>query len=133
MRLYNRHQDLEKRRTLRRQSTDAEARLWAALRRHALGVNFRRQYGVGAYVLDFYCPAARLAVEVDGRAHDGEIARGNDEVRQHEIESCGITFLRFSNAQVTENLENVVERIQERVEERIREVRSSDLSPGPSP
>ena len=57
------------RRVLRKKSTDAEHELWSRLRRHRMGPKFRRQHTVGPYTLDFYCPAARLAVELDGGQH----------------------------------------------------------------
>ena len=67
--LYNNSDHKEKRKLLRENQTDAERRLWQFLRNKQLGFIFRRQYGAGRYVLDFYCSKARLAIEVDGGGH----------------------------------------------------------------
>src|SRR5438874_3677081 len=61
---------LRRTRALRREMTLPEIVLWQALRRSLLGLRFRRQHPIGPYVLDFYCPSARLAIEIDGLAHD---------------------------------------------------------------
>ena len=78
--------------------TPAEARLWAHLQRSQLaGRKFRRQHSVGEYILDFYCPAERLAIELDGAAHDSEMAQHYDEERDLFLRHCGIRVLRFEN------------------------------------
>jgi very-short-patch-repair endonuclease len=74
--------------------------------------------------LDFYCPKLKLAIEVDGPSHDGPEAEAYDRFRQRDIESLGIQFLRFPNAEVYRELDAVVEAIQQRV----RELRQSDRS-----
>ena len=84
----------------------------------AVGAKFRRQHSVGAFVLDFYCPALRLAIEIDGPSHD--LTGEADSERQNWIEGFGITFLRFSNAQVYEHLADVIETIRVAVEEKKR-------------
>ena len=90
----------------------AEMTLWHVLRSRKLnGHKFRRQYSVGRYVLDFYCPSAKLAIEVDGDSHFSEAAIKSDAVRQKTIEELGIRFLRFTNFDVYENLDGVVEKI----------------------
>ncbi len=71
----------------------AEAILWSQLqKRQVLGFKFRRQYGVGSYVLDFYCPEVKLAIEIDGNSHLREDAVEYDGTRQAEIEKLGIRF-----------------------------------------
>ena len=101
---------LERARQLRQQMTPTEVLLWDVLRDNQVGdCRFRRQHPVGTFVLDFYCPAARLAVEVDGSIHDREGAKETDAARQEEIEAFGVRVLRFRNEQVTENREAVVE------------------------
>lgn len=67
--LYNKHQQKETRRLLRRNATQAEQILWERLRNSQLGVKFRRQYGIGHYIADFCCPRKKLVVEVDGGIH----------------------------------------------------------------
>jgi very-short-patch-repair endonuclease len=94
--------------------TDSERRLWSILRRKQLnGYRFRRQYSVGAYVLDFYCPETHLAIEIDGLSHMSSEAAAYDKNRQEEIESLGIHFLRFTNDQVDMELEEVLAAIRE--------------------
>jgi very-short-patch-repair endonuclease len=66
---------------------------------------------VGAYVLDFYCPELKLAIEVDGSSHDSEDAQEYDHIRQKTIEAFGIRFLRFTNRQVRYEIEGVLEAI----------------------
>ncbi|MGB5082256.1 MAG: endonuclease domain-containing protein [Burkholderiales bacterium] len=98
-----------RRRELRRQLTIAEARLWNHLKGRALrGRKFRRQHSVGPYVLDFYCPAERLAVELDGAAHDHEAAQHRDAIRTLFLQGAGIRVVRFENREVIENLEGVL-------------------------
>ena len=77
--------------------TYTEVRLWLYLRRRQLeGWKFRRQHPIGDYVVDFYCAAARLVVELDGDSHDGEVKFNYDERRQAWLESQGYRVLRFS-------------------------------------
>ena len=100
------------RRKLRHGLTPAEARLWAHIQGAKLaGRKFRRQHSVGRYVLDFYCPVERLALELDGAAHDSERAQLNDETRSTFLIGLGIAILRFENRDVIENLEGVLAEI----------------------
>src|SRR5258708_34298380 len=98
-----------RRRELRRGLTIAEARLWNHLKNRKLGGRkFRRQHSVGHYVLDFYCPGERLAVGLDGAAHDHEAAQNRDALRTLFLQSAGIRLVRFENREVVENLEGVL-------------------------
>ena len=116
--IFNQTSEKEKRRKLRKESPQAERLLWYRLRnRQLLGCRFRRQYSVGAYVLDFYCPQLRLAIEIDGDSHFQPGSPEYDEQRQREIEALGVRFLRFRNDQVFENLDGVLECIAEIVRE----------------
>ena len=111
-RIYNRKAQTSLRRKLRSESPKAERLLWWRLRGRQLdGLKFRRQYGVGEYVIDFFCPTARLAVEVDGESHFTPIAESQDAKRQAVIESLGIRVLRFTNPQVYDGLDAVVDEI----------------------
>ena len=97
---------------------DAEVVLWSRLLNRQLGgFKFRRQYGVGPFVVDFYCAKPRLAIEVDGNSHFNPEAEAYDKKRQHYIESFGIQFLRVTNQDVFNNLEEVLWRILEMVSE----------------
>jgi very-short-patch-repair endonuclease len=87
---------LARRRDLRRNSTDAEAALWLYLRaKRFAGFKFRRQHPCGRYILDFYCPAERLAIELDGGQHFDEAAQAYDERRTEYLRGRGIVVLRF--------------------------------------
>jgi very-short-patch-repair endonuclease len=106
--IFNRSCDKETRQRLRCDSPLAEQRLWLKLsNRGLLGYRFRRQYGVGPYVLDFYCPELKLAIEVDGDTHFQAGAGNYDRERQRYIESLGIRVLRFTNREVFERLDDV--------------------------
>jgi very-short-patch-repair endonuclease len=98
-------------RRLRRDATDAERRLWWCLRESLPGFKFRRQHPVGDWILDFYCPAARLAIEVDGGGHADPDVRRRDELRTSDLARRGIRVLRFWNTDVHENLDGVLEQI----------------------
>jgi len=87
---------VDRARRLRRTLTLPEAILWRALRRRTLaGLRFRCQHPVGPYVLDFYCPEARLALEVDGAAHDHPLRAAQDEQRTAWLAEQGIRVLRL--------------------------------------
>ena len=97
---------------LRSNMPGAEIILWSKLKGKALnGYRFRRQYSVRNFVLDFYCPKLKLAIEVDGESHFSDDAQLRDEERQRIIESFGITFMRFTNREIYENVEGVLEKI----------------------
>ena len=83
---------------LRHAATRSEARLWSCLRdRQFRGFKFRRQYPAGRYILDFYCPALRLAIEMDGRHHAQPWMTSYDRQRARYLETRGVTILRISN------------------------------------
>ena len=104
---------------LRRESTLPERMLWARLRDRGLeGWKFRRQHSVGPYVVDFYCPAARLAVEVDGGIHGEEMHALRDAIRQQAIEATGVVFVRVTAVQVMTNMEGVATMLLEALEPR---------------
>lgn len=110
-------------RQMRHISTPAENRLWQQLRRkQRLGFKFRRQHAMERFIVDFYCPAARLVVEVDGPVH--QYTYEEDLIRQAYLENLGLRVLRFPNEQVMKELEGVVAVIEEAL---------GDPSPGPSP
>lgn len=102
------------RQNLKREMTEPEKRLWYFLRNRRLhGIKFRRQYSIGRYVVDFYCPSARLAIEIDGDSHYVDDAPQYDKSRQEFIEDNGIKVIRFTNQEVIENIEGVVQKITE--------------------
>ena len=113
-RLFNRKYQKTTRQRLRNNAKAAEKLLWSKLKHsQLLGYKFRRQQGIAKYVVDFYCPQYKLAIEIDGATHSTPEEIRNDNVRQEFIESEGIHFLRFSNADVFENVDWVLETIVE--------------------
>ena len=108
-RVYNRIGEKEKRRELRRSMPSPEVLLWSRLnRRQLVGVKFRRQHSIGPFVVDFYCPAAKVAIELDGETHFRDGAVEYDAERQAYIERFGIRVLRFGNRDVFSNLDGVL-------------------------
>ena len=100
------------RRELRNHSTSAEATLWKLLKNsQAGGYKFRRQHGIGPFVLDFYCPLLRLCIELDGGVHQMPLADVKDEMRTKFLNEQGITVLRFENDEVWRNPQSIVEKI----------------------
>ena len=83
--------------------------LWQWLRGSPAGIKFRRQYAAGSYILDFYCPAAKLAVEIDGIAHDMGDRPQRDEVRTQWVEDLGIKVLRVAAKDVLADPEAVAD------------------------
>ena len=111
--LFNRLSEKAKRRALRKDMPKAEVLLWAQLRsKQVAGVRFHRQSSIGPYVVDFYAPAARLAIEIDGDSHLQPGAQQADQRRQALIETLGVRVVRFSNTAVYEDMEGVVAAIE---------------------
>ena len=98
-----------KARALRKQMSLPEALLWRLLRRAPNGVAFRRQHPIGEYVLDFYCPAANLAIEVDGVAHDFGDRPQRDERRTKWLNDEGIEVVRIPAKDVLRDEDEVAD------------------------
>ena len=97
-------------RRLRRNKTPAEQKLWEALKGKKLGgLKFRTQHPVGPFILDFYCPARKLVVELDGEVHEKQA--DYDESRTQQLENYGYRVIRFRNEEVLDDLPSVFERI----------------------
>ena len=104
----------ERSQQLRKNMTAAETFLWSKIRiKQVKGHWFYRQKPVGEYIADFYCPRAKLVVEVDGGQHFTEETASNDRVRDEYMWSLGLTVLRFSNSEVLKNTDSVAETIYE--------------------
>lgn len=100
----------ENARKLRQNLTPAEARLWSALRNKQLnGLRFRCQHPVGNFILDFYCPACKLVVEVDGDIHASQTEY--DQSMTAKLGEYGYQVLRFSNEEVIHDLPKVLDKI----------------------
>ena len=94
-------------RELRKQGVLSEVLLWNQLKGRKLrGYQFMRQKPIGAYIVDFYCSKLRLVIEIDGESHDGRFLY--DMERQRELESAGLTVLRFNDNDVKKDIDNVL-------------------------
>ena len=113
---------LQRSRALRHEATDAETKLWYALRERPFGnLKFRRQYPIGRFIVDFCCVEQKLIVELDGSQHAGQ--QTYDEARTSELERRGYRVIRFWNFEVLEGLDEVLDRIKQAL----------DAGPAPSP
>ena len=102
----------EFRRSLRKNHTGAEARLWSVLRNRKLeGRKFRRQHSIGKYTVDFLCFEEKLVVEVDGSSHDNVSKVLYDEKRDIIITAQGHRIIRFTNKEVYNHIEEVLNEI----------------------
>ena len=103
-------------RQLRENMTDAERQLWAKIRVKQLkGHQFYRQKPIGDYIVDFFCPRAKLAIEIDGSHHLVGETIEYDRIRDDYLSSLGLRVLRFSNTDVLTNIEGVAKRIEEKI------------------
>ncbi len=97
---------------LRANTTPHERILWRALKELPIeGSHFRRQAPIGPYVADFFCPAKRLIIELDGGHHNEDDTAARDHARQNWIENEGYRVIRFWNSEITSDLTAVLERI----------------------
>jgi very-short-patch-repair endonuclease len=121
---------LDNAKTLRRNLTDAEQKLWYHLRAHRfMGRKFKRQKPIGRYVVDFVCLEEKLIIELDGGQHAEN--QEYDQERDSWLRSQGYTVLRFWNNELMNETDSVLERIRLALEHEA--VSSETLSPGPSP
>jgi very-short-patch-repair endonuclease len=93
--------------------TPPERRLWAVLKTRPEGFKFRRQHPLGPYMLDYFCYEARVAIEVDGLAHEMGSNPARDERRDAVVASEGVRTLRFRALDVKDNLDGIVTAIVE--------------------
>ncbi len=98
-----------KARYLRHEETKAEKILWKELRNRKLGIKFRRQHPIEKFILDFYAPEIKLAIELDGSQHKGN--HEYDKLRTEYLESQKIKIIRFWNMEIEKDLEKVLEKI----------------------
>ncbi|MBO4984229.1 MAG: endonuclease domain-containing protein [Bacteroides sp.] len=110
--LMNKPEQLFQRRKLRNHSTPAEATLWKLLKgSQVCGLKFRRQHGVGPYIVDFYCPQIKLAIELDGDPHT--LREDYDERRTAYLNrEAGITVLRYENRTVFDDFQRIADEIE---------------------
>lgn len=114
--MYNDQTQLLRRRELRKNQTEAENILWQKIRGRKLNnLKFHRQYSAGPYILDFFCPEIRLAIELDGNQHKDAVEY--DEERESFLRDKNIRTIRFWNAQVLNDVEKVIEHLQNLIKE----------------
>ncbi len=107
--VFNKLSTKSRRRNLRKASTDAERKLWSRLRnRQLLGFKFFRQYGIASYILDFYCPAVKLAIELDGGQHAQGTQALYDGRRTEYLNEHNIKIIRFWDNDVLKNTDGVL-------------------------
>ncbi|QND52501.1 endonuclease domain-containing protein [Phyllobacterium sp. 628] len=98
--------------SMRKALTDAELKLWNAVRAHRLmGLSFKRQMPIAGYIVDFACPARRVIVELDGSQHGDDDRLIYDQKRTERLASDGWTVLRFWNDDVVRDIEGVCQHI----------------------
>jgi len=95
------------RKYLRNNSTIAERTLWLKLKNKQTGYKFRRQYGIGPYILDFYTSDLKLGIELDGDIHEYIDIASNDREKENFLDKNEIHLLRFSNEGIKEDAEGV--------------------------
>lgn len=101
----------KRRKELRNDATEVEKLLWTRLRKSQTGYKFTRQYSVGPYILDFYCPQFRFAIELDGGVHNKQEARVYDKERDDYLKGHDIVTIRFWNSEIFAGLEKVLKTI----------------------
>jgi very-short-patch-repair endonuclease len=121
-------------RALRKAMSEPEVMLWSRLRgRTPDRPTFRRQHPVGSIILDFYCPSARLAVEVDGMTHWEDEARARDEARDRWLHGQGIEVMRVPASRIYRELGDAVNGILRRAEARRSLAPQAGLAPSTTP
>jgi very-short-patch-repair endonuclease len=98
-------------RRLRREMSPLEALLWQLLRRSPVGIKFRRQYPIGPYVADFYCPSAKLVIEIDGQVHGLEHQARHDAKRDELIGAFGVQIVRVPASDVMRDVAAVAQSV----------------------
>ena len=118
---FNKPSEKEKRKKLRQYQTIAEELVWRFLRnRQLLGYKFKRQYSIDHFVIDFYCPELKLAVEIDGVSHSVPGKKQYDIKRERYLEKFNINFIRIKDEELFGNPNKAFMKIEEGVK-RLRE------------
>ena len=113
---YNKAEFKQRRREIRNNPTKPEKSHLSLIRKRQIkNVKFRRQFGIDVYVVDFYSPEIKLAIEVDGDTHFKDEEVKKDKRRQDQLEKDGIRFIRFTNNEVIEAPDWVIDKIRETV------------------
>ena len=107
--------EIVKARYLRQTETKTEKILWSELRKSKLNTNFRRQHPIDVFVLDFYAPKIKLAIELDGAPHKTKDGREYDKMRTEFLKSRGVIMIRFWNSEIEKDLKSVLNKIKEKI------------------
>ena len=103
---------------LRQNMTFSEVKLWNEIKKRKLmGYDFDRQRPIGNFIVDFYCKDLKLAIEIDGVTHQDQDILLKDKIRQEELQTFGVTFLRLNALLVVNKVEAVVKEIRMWIEE----------------
>jgi len=97
---------------LRNNMTVAEKTLWNYLKTKPMGLKFRRQHPISKYIVDFYCHALKLVIEVDGGIHNLSSSSDSDKIRQGYLEAEGLVFLRVTNEEIEQDFSIVITKIE---------------------
>lgn len=96
--------------------TQSEIKLWSGLKgRQLSGVKFRRQHGIGDYIVDFYSPELKLVVEVDGDSHYSNSGKSHDQIKDDYLKELEIKVMRFNNTDILENTDGVLSLINDTI------------------
>lgn len=111
---FNKSNMKKRRQNLRNNATPAEQKLWQKLKgKQIAGIKFRRQYSIDSFIVDFYAPSCKLVVEIDGGTHFSDEAIEYDIQRERYIKKFGIRIIRFTNVDVFENIDGVLQMIEQ--------------------
>ena len=114
--IFDKPSTLEKRRDLKKNQTESEIIMWDRLRaKRFKGIKFRRQYGIGEYIIDFYSSKLMLAIEIDGNQHYEEEGLEYDKIRTEYLNNIGVKVIRFKNEEILNNIEKVMRKLGEEV------------------
>ena len=114
--IFNKPNYKKRRQSLRNNMPTPEIKLWQILRNKQMGYKFRRQHSIGNYIVDFYSPKLKLAIEVDGDSHYMGNAQNYDKIRDEYLDSLGIKVLRVKNSDIMSNIEGVYLYIKNEIE-----------------
>ena len=105
-----------KARELRKKLTTSEQTFWLRLKQNFPEYKFRKQHPISIYIADFYCHELKLVTEIDGPIHNSEETKINDEKRQNDLEGLNLKVMRFTNDQIKNEIEFVIELISSTIE-----------------
>lgn len=111
--IFNQEKHNSLRKELRNNPVKSERIFWQHIKGKQNGFKFRRQQGIGPYIIDFYCPEIKLVVEIDGLTHAEEEVFENDQLRQKYLENLGLIVKRYSTEDVFNNLGQILDDLYE--------------------